>query len=67
VPEVAEVPTVAPVPVLATVRRRTIPEPRLVRTGAAAAVGMLLVAALIGTVGGFVLLWLGTSMLQYLR
>lgn len=49
------------------VRRRTIPEPRLLRTGAAAALGMVVMAALLGTVGGIVLLWLGTSMLQYLR
>ena len=58
--------TVPPAPPVA-VRRRTIPEPRLLRTGAAAALGMVVMAALLGAVGGIVLLWLGTSMLQYLR
>lgn len=45
-------------------RRRT---PALVRTGEAAVLAMVLLAALLGTVGGLVLLWVGTRMLDYLR
>ena len=60
-------PTAPPSEPPVAVRRRTIPEPRLLRTGAAVVVGMVLMAALLGTVGGILLLWLGTSMLHFLR
>lgn len=49
------------------VPRPTIPEPSLVRTGVAAAAGMVLLATLLGTVCGIALLWLGTQMLVQLR
>ncbi|HEX2894643.1 MAG TPA: hypothetical protein VHO29_11650 [Marmoricola sp.] len=47
--------------------RPTVPEPSLVRAGVSAVVGMVLLAALLGAVGGIALLWLGTQMLVYLR
>lgn len=49
------------------VPRPSLHEPSLARTGASAVLGMVLLAILLGTVGGIALLWLGTQMLVSLR
>lgn len=49
------------------VPRPTIREPSIARTGVSAVVGMVLLATLLGAVGGIALLWLGTQMLVQLR